>query len=433
METNIVKLRRVALRTRRFAALGLLGMAGIGLLSPQPGFAKSLDSTANEPVVQVASQAGGPSSATTLQWARDLDLFAQSLAKLLKDPALLATLQARMAASPLPENTVRLLELLDAQAEGRRDGFGALLAREAGITEEKLRARLAAFPVPITLFFPREEDRRAVLAPERAQRQLTLQVSWDGFWIPQKNLRTLLAYDHNGKRTRYPVTAPPAGPVLVVSTENAEQPEAPRLAVEASAEAVTATTTTCYTPYLELTGVYLVGDHEGWPRGGPEFEIFLADWDASMPGNNLLIRPTTPYQFSGRNVTDAAGRTRYLPDINDTGRWYTFSLPVAMFSYDPFIGSGLYAVEDDSTAGVLKVTGSYSIGFTCSYYPGCTGSQCLGCDPNGSGWVNLARAIFGSGDDKFPAPFRSVGGAPFGSIMEVSMGDWRLRYRVACP
>lgn len=115
------------------------------------------------------------------------------------------------------------------------------------------------------------------------------------------------------------------------------------------------------------------------------------------------------------------------------GRWYTFNPPIAMMEYNPYIGSGLYAVEDDDTAGVLKVTGSYSIGFTCSYFPGCTGSQCSGCNPTGNGFVNLARAVFGSGDDKFPVPFRSVGGAPLDTNMEVSMADWRLRYRVACP
>ncbi|HJX26284.1 MAG TPA: hypothetical protein VJ885_00090 [Thermoanaerobaculia bacterium] len=427
METTTVMMG--AFRKRRLAALGLFGLAS--LLSAQPGLAEAPARTDIELVRQVASQNDGPGSAKAFQWAADLDIVAQGLAKLLKDPAAMDTLRTQMMASQLPENTVRLVDLLGVKVQGRGARFGTLLAKEAGMPEAKMRVTLAAFPVPITLFFPREEDRHAVLKPEQGRGRSSLQVSWDGFWIPQKNLKTLLAYDHSGKRTRYPVTAPPAGPVLVVSTENSEKPEAPSRSITAPMESVSAAT--CFTPYVELAGLYLGDGKEGWPRGKPEFELFLADWDASMPGHHLLIRPTTHYLFGGRNVTDAAGRTRYLPDVNDTGRWYNFT-PIAMFAYNDFIGSGLYAIEDDDDDGVLKITsGSYSIGFSCSYFPGCTGSQCSGCSPTGSGLVNLARAIFGTGDDRFDVPFRSVGGAPFDTIMEVSMGDWRLRYRVACP
>jgi len=418
----------------RFAALGLCGLIGLSLA--QPGLASPPEHTAGDPVRQIAAQAGAPGSAATLEWAGHLDVFAQGLAKLLRDPAALATLRARMAASELPESTVRLEDLLGVQVEGRRDRFGALLAKKAGMTEGALRSALAGFPRPITLFFPRQEDRQAVLATGQGRGPAELQVTWDGFWIPEKNLKTLLAYDHNGKRTRYPVAKPPAGTLLVVSTENSEQPEPRRPELDAAIEAeaaAKATEATCYSPYLELTGLYLADDHEGFGRGAPEAELFVGDWDPSMPGNQLLIRPTTPFIFSGRYITDAAGRSRYLLDVNDTGRWYTFNPPIAMFEYNPYIGTGLYAVEDDETAGVLKVTGSYSIGFTCSYQPGCIGPQCSGCTPTVSGWVNLARAIFGSGDDRFNVPFRSVGGAPMDTVMESSMGDWRLRYRVACP
>lgn len=425
MDTSVVR----GFRRPHLAALGIFSL--VSLLSTQPGLAKAPTRTDIEPVRQVASQDDGPGSAKALQWATDLDVLTQGLAKLLKDPAAMATLRTQMMASQLPESTVRLVDLLDVKVEGRGARFGTLLAKEAGMPEVKMRATLAAFPTPLTLFFPREEDRHTVLQPEQGRGRLSLQVSWDSFWISQKNLRTLLAYDQNGKRTRYPVTAPPAGPVLVVSTENAEMPESPAPSITAPRASVTATS--CFTPYVELAGLYLVKDHEDWPRGKPELEVFLADWDASMPGHQLLIRPTTQYLFSGRNVTDAAGRTRYLPDVNDTGRWYNFT-PVAVFGYNNFLGSGLYAVEDDDDDGVLKITsGSYSIGFSCSYFPGCTGPQCSGCSPTGSGLVNLARAIFGAGDDRFNVPFRSVGGAPLDTILEVSMGDWRLRYRVACP
>ena len=425
---------RTAPRSGLSTALAVLTLLAVGWATARPGLAAPPDRRAIESVVRVAQEKGGPDEATALRWGGGLDLLAQGLAKALGEPTALATLRERMAASPLPENTVRVIDLLDVEVRGQRERFGALLARAAETTEAELRAQLAAMPAPITLFFPREEDRRAVLERGTGRGRVELQVTWDGFWIPQQKLRTLLAYDRHGNRTSYSVDAPPSGPVLVVSTENAQAPEAPRPEIEA-AEAATAESLTqsssCF-PYLELVGLYLVNDHEGWPRGKPEIDLFLADWNSSMAGHVLVIRPTTPYIFSGRNVADAAGRTRYLPDVNDKGRWYTFT-PVALFPYDPFIGSGLYNVEDDDAAGVLKVTGSYSIGFTCSVFPGCTGTQCGGCQPTGSGFVDLARAIFGAGDDRFAVPFRSVGGAPFGTVLEADMGDWRLRYRVACP
>lgn len=413
------------------SAMSLLGLFAIGWLCTAPCLAEPPDRAAIESVLRSSPQKGGPDHETAVQWASGLDPLARGLARLLEEPAAYAALQARMTASPLPESTVLLLDLLDAKVQGRT--FGALLATAAGTTEKELRAALAALPAPITLFFPREEDRRAVLGRGRGQARLDLQVTWDAFWLPQESLETLLAYDHAGNQTSYSVDEPPAGPVLVVSTENSQVPEPPP--AERPAEPIRSmamTETTCTNPYLEMTGLYLVTDHEGWPRGAPEIDAFVADWNSSMPGNELVIRPTTPYIFSGRTVTDAAGRSRYLPDVNDKGRWYNFT-GVAVFQYNWYIGTGLYLVEDDEKAGVLALGGNYSIGFTCSIYPGCTGSQCSGCQPTGSGFVNLARALIGSGDDKFPVPFRSVGGAPYGTIIEADMGEWRLRYRVACP
>lgn len=427
---------RTAPRPGLSTALAVLVLLAIGWATARPGFAAPPDRRAIESVIRVAPQEkGGPDEATSFRWGSGLDRLAQGLAKALGEPAAFAALKERMAASPLPENTVRVLDLFDVEVRGQRERFGALLARAAETTEAELLAELAAMPAPITLFFPREEDRRAVLEHGSGRGRVELQVTWDVFWSPQQKLRTLLAYDRHGNRTSYSVDAPPSGPVLVVSTENAQAPEAPRPEVEASAaveaaEAEVEAAQHCI-PYLMLVGLYLIDDHEGWPRGKPEIDLFLADWNPTMPGNVLVIRPTTPYIFSGRNVADARGVSRYLPDVNDKGRWYTFN-PVALFSYDQFIGSGLYLVEDDDAAGVLKVTGSYSIGFTCTVFPGCTGTQCGGCQPTGSGFVDLARAVFGAGDDRFAVPFRSVGGAPLGAVLEADMRDWRLRLQVLC-
>jgi hypothetical protein len=85
----------------RGAVLGILSLAGIGLFAAQPGLAKPRKAE-TDPVRLVAAQEGW-SSASTFQWADSLDLVARGLAKLLRDPAPLGTLQARMAASrPAP-------------------------------------------------------------------------------------------------------------------------------------------------------------------------------------------------------------------------------------------------------------------------------------------------------------------------------------------
>lgn len=89
------------------------------------------------------------------------------------------------------------MDLLGVQVQGREDSFGALLAREAGTSEEKLRAALKTSSEslgPITLFSPREEDRSAVLKPGKGRGRLDLQVTWDPVFMAQKNLRTLLVY-----------------------------------------------------------------------------------------------------------------------------------------------------------------------------------------------------------------------------------------------
>src|SRR4028119_191953 len=121
METTTVMMG--AFRKRRLAALGLFGLAS--LLSAQPGLAEAPARTDIELVRQVAPQNAGPGSAKAFQWAADLDIVAQGLAKLLKDPAAMDTLRTQMMARQLPENPVRLVDLLGVQGQGRGAGGAA--------------------------------------------------------------------------------------------------------------------------------------------------------------------------------------------------------------------------------------------------------------------------------------------------------------------
>ncbi len=411
----------------RFCCLATLLLLAAVALAPPP--AAAADRAAVESVV--APGQGETDAATALAWGTSLDQLARGIATALADPAAVAALREAMAGSPLPENTVLLVGFLDAPVA--KGTFGGLMAKGAGVAVDELRAALAGLPEPITLYFPRDEDRASMLAAQK-ERIPAIQVTWDPFWISEAKLGTFLAYDRAGRESRWTAKAVPAGPVLVVSTENAEAPEAPKAeaddAAPAAARGAEGAATSCQN-YLLLTGIYLRIDHEGFPRGAPEIDLFRADWSPTVPGT-LVIQPTTSLIFSGRNVTDAAGRTRYLPDVNDERRWYTISPPLAVAPYDGFLGFGLYLVEDDTTAGALKVFTNYSIGFSCTYSPGCTGPQCSGCKPTGTGIVNLVRAIAGGSDDRYDVPFRSVGGVGSGGTAEADMTDWRIRFQVDC-
>jgi hypothetical protein len=115
---------------------------------------------------------------------------------------------------------------------------------------------------------------------------------------------------------------------------------------------------TCSTPnsspYFVLTSLLIKADHEGLFKGDPEIELYP-----------LLINPSSPYGgssdvrtsliFSGRNVTDLAGRLRYLPDVNNTNTWYNISGGLALFPSNMNRDWAATLVDDDDTAGKLEI------------------------------------------------------------------------------
>ncbi|MFL6264418.1 MAG: hypothetical protein ACJ76Y_32415 [Thermoanaerobaculia bacterium] len=107
-------------------------------------------------------------------------------------------------------------------------------------------------------------------------------------------------------------------------------------------------------PYFVLSSLLIKTDHEGLFKGDPEIELYPLRINPSSPyGGSTDVR--TNWIFSGRTVTDLAGRSRYLPDINNTYTWYGVSGGLALF---PLRMSNEWAatlVDDDDTAGKLEI------------------------------------------------------------------------------
>jgi hypothetical protein len=93
----------------------------------------------------------------------------------------------------------------------------------------------------------------------------------------------------------------------------------------------------------------VIESHEGCCfHGDPEIELYGVHYDIVEP-NVGTFGPTTPYVFSGRWITDAAGQQRFLPDIDDNGAWYTVNL--AAYSIPLFVNYSSLLVEDDNGPG----------------------------------------------------------------------------------
>jgi hypothetical protein len=109
-----------------------------------------------------------------------------------------------------------------------------------------------------------------------------------------------------------------------------------------------------YAPYFVLDRVLIKQDHEGLFKGSPEIELFPLRIDvAASVGSNTTA--TTNLLFSGRTVTDMAGRSRYLPDVNNTNTWYTVTNGVAIFPANNGLEFSALLVEEDDDAGVLRI------------------------------------------------------------------------------
>lgn len=110
------------------------------------------------------------------------------------------------------------------------------------------------------------------------------------------------------------------------------------------------------TPYFILTNLMIKTDHEGAFKGDPETELFpLRVNVASPPGGSSNIR--TDWMFSGRNVIDLAGRSVFLPDVENDYQWYSISNGgLALFPSNvshPWVAT---LVENDDDDGLLELS-----------------------------------------------------------------------------
>jgi hypothetical protein len=106
-------------------------------------------------------------------------------------------------------------------------------------------------------------------------------------------------------------------------------------------------------PFFVLTSLMIKTDHEGTFKGNPEAELFPLRINPTSPvGGSSNVR--TNWIFSGRTVVDLAGRSVYLPDVNNNYQWY----PVAGLALFPASASHQWVatlVENDDDAGLLQL------------------------------------------------------------------------------
>ncbi|HYO57832.1 hypothetical protein [Archangium sp.] len=109
-----------------------------------------------------------------------------------------------------------------------------------------------------------------------------------------------------------------------------------------------------YSPYFVLRSLLIKTDHEGSFKGNPEIELFPLRLDSvsTSGGNDNAI---TDWIFSGRSVTDLAGRSRYLPNVNQKHTWYNISNGLAIFPNDTGQEWSATLVEQDDNEGELKI------------------------------------------------------------------------------
>lgn len=110
-----------------------------------------------------------------------------------------------------------------------------------------------------------------------------------------------------------------------------------------------------YSPYFVLSSLLIKVDHEGFLKGNPEIELFPLRLDSVSPSGGIG-EATTDWLFSGRSVSDLAGRSRYLPNVNSTNVWYTIPGGLAIFPSDAGMEWSATLVEQDDEAGRLKVS-----------------------------------------------------------------------------
>ncbi len=107
-------------------------------------------------------------------------------------------------------------------------------------------------------------------------------------------------------------------------------------------------------PYFVLSSLMIKTDHEGTFKGNPEIELFPLRLD-SVSSSGGMDEATTDWLFSGRYVTDLAGQSRYLPNVQNNYVWYTINNGLALFPSDRGLEWSATLVEQDDDAGRLKV------------------------------------------------------------------------------
>lgn len=107
-------------------------------------------------------------------------------------------------------------------------------------------------------------------------------------------------------------------------------------------------------PYFVLSSLKIKTDHEGAFKGNPEIELFPFRINPSSPyGGSDDVR--TKWIFSGRTVTDLAGRSVYLPNVQNTNQWYYINGGLALYPSrlsDEYVST---LVENDDDAGQLEI------------------------------------------------------------------------------
>jgi hypothetical protein len=108
-------------------------------------------------------------------------------------------------------------------------------------------------------------------------------------------------------------------------------------------------------PYFVLTSALIKTDHEDSFSGSPEIELYPLRVNPNSPyGGSSDVR--TNWIFDGRTVTDLAGRSRYLPDVNNNNTWYSISGGgLALFPSQASNEWVATLIEDDDTKGRLKI------------------------------------------------------------------------------
>jgi hypothetical protein len=108
------------------------------------------------------------------------------------------------------------------------------------------------------------------------------------------------------------------------------------------------------TPYFVLSSLLIKTDHEGAFKGDPEIELFPLRINPYSPyGGSTNVR--TRWIFSGRYVTDLAGRSVYLPDVDNNNQWYSVNSGLALFPSSMSSEWASTLVDNDDTTGLLEM------------------------------------------------------------------------------